>query len=343
MFRAIKINGYLKAMKRYGIGARQLLAGTQIDAKLVLNPDYLISLEQYHSVVANMMELTRNPGIAFSLGDSANLQELGIVGYAAISANTLRQALDVWVRYSNSLIGTPIKVESFYDVAPGYEIIISSPSRVGALHRFETEEIMVQGMKLVADITGIRPRFGHAAFTYPEPPHRELYEGFCQCPIEFNAPRTVFRVLEPELDAPIQTQNEELFKICAQHCGEVMRALPESGLLRSRLRSLFLAMPGNLPDLDAAGQALGMSASTLRRQLETTGQSYQRIKDEFRFDLAREYLRAGQMAPKQVGYLLGFTSPSAFSRAFKAWSGQTVGEFLQTPMDSADTATRRDE
>jgi AraC-like DNA-binding protein len=34
------------------------------------------------------------------------------------------------------------------------------------------------------------------------------------------------------------------------------------------------------------------------------------------------------MTPKQVAYLLGFTSPSNFSRAFKGWSGQTVGHFL---------------
>jgi AraC-like DNA-binding protein len=80
--------------------------------------------------------------------------------------------------------------------------------------------------------------------------------------------------------------------------------------------------------LNAAGLALAMSSSTLRRQLESSGQSYQGIKDEFRFDLAGEYLRSGHMAPKQVAYLLGFTSPSAFSRAFKGWSGQTVGQFL---------------
>jgi AraC-like DNA-binding protein len=329
MFRATKIDGYLKAMQRQGITAKRLLASTGIAPKLVASPEYLISLEQYHAVVANMMALTKNPGIAFSLGDIANLNEIGIVGYAMISSHSLRQALDIWIQFSNSLIGTPINVESFHDVSPGYELIVSTPSRVGALHRFETEELLVQGMKLVHDLTGIKPVIGRLSFNYPEPPHRKLYEKFCKCTITFDAPQTVFRVLQPELDAPIRTGNEELFRICAQHCRDVMRSLPESGLLRSRLRTLFLASPGNLPDLNAAGQALAMSSSTLRRQLESSGQSYQGIKDEFRFDLAREYLRSGHMAPKQVAYLLGFTSPSAFSRAFKGWSGQTVGQFFR--------------
>jgi AraC-like DNA-binding protein len=328
MFRATKVVGYLKFLKRHGISAKRLLDGTQIDASLVADPEYLISLEQYHAVIANMMKLTQNPGIAFLLGDTINVGEFGILGYAMLSASSLRQALSVWVDYSNSIVGTPINVETYQDISPGYELIISSAPKLGSLQRFETEELLVQGMKLVQDITGIKPVLGRISLSYSEPPHRVLYEAFCKCPIEFGARQTAFRILRPDLDAPIQTGNEELFTICTQHCRAVMRSTPEAGALRSQLRSMFLETPGNLPNLEKACASLGISTSTLRRQLIASGKSYQAIKDEFRLDLACEYLRSGRMAPKQVGYLLGFTSPSAFARAFKAWTGKTVGEFL---------------
>jgi AraC-like DNA-binding protein len=328
VFRATKIGGYLRAMQQLGISPKRLLAGTDIDVKRVPDPDYLITLEQYESVVANMMRLTGNPGIAFLLGGVVNVGELGILGYAMLSANSLRQATQVWVQYSNSIVGTPINIETYHDVSPGYELMVTSPQRFGMLHRFETEELLVQGMKLLHDITGIKPLLGKVSLAYPEPPHRSLYEEFCNCPVVFNAPHTVFRILEPQLNAPIKTGNDELFQICAQHCRKVMRSMPESGLLRSKIRSLFLMTPGCLPDIKHASAAFGMSSSNLRRQLEANGQSYQAIKDEFRYDLAREYLRSGHMSAKQAGYLLGFTSPSVFSRAFKAWSGQTIGQFL---------------
>jgi AraC-like DNA-binding protein len=140
----------------------------------------------------------------------------------------------------------------------------------------------------------------------------------------------VLRVLAPELDAPIQTGNEELFQVCARHCTQVMRSIPEAGLLHSRLRSMFLARPANLPDLKEASASLGVSVTTLRRQLLANGQSYQTIKDEFRFDLACEYLRSGHMGPKQVSYLIGFKTPSAFYRAFRGWSGMTTVEFMRS-------------
>jgi AraC-like DNA-binding protein len=223
-----------------------------------------------------------------------------------------------------------MRTDAFYDVTPGYEVVVSSPSRIGAFHRFETAETMVQGAKVIRDLTGVEPVFGKVSFSYPEPPHRALYEECLKCPLEFDAPQTVVRILKPNLDAPIRTMNEEMFSICAEHCRQVMSSLTGAGLLRSRLRSMFLATPGRLPNLEQAGIALGMSISTLCRQLDDAGQSYQAIKDEFRYDLAREYLRSGHMSPKQVAYLLGFTSPSTFSRAFKAWAGQTVGQFLKS-------------
>jgi AraC-like DNA-binding protein len=328
MFRATKVHGYIKAMRLHEITATRLLAGTQIDPKRVSDPKYLISLEQYQAVIANMIKLTGNPGIAFSLGDTLNVGEFGILGYAMLSASSLRQAVSVWIEYGNSIVGTPINVESCHDISPGYKLVVSSPSKSSVLPRFETEELLVQGMKLVQDITGVKPVLGKVSFSYPEPAHRKLYEEFCQCPLEFGATKTVFRVLQPDMDAPIRTGNEELFAICEQHCRKVMRSIPEAGHLRRRLRSMFLATPGCLPDQKAASDALGISASTLRRQLNASGQTYQAIKDEFRFDLAREYLLSGQMAPKQVGHLLGFASPSAFARAFKTWTGKTVGQFL---------------
>jgi AraC-like DNA-binding protein len=332
MFRAIKIRRYLRAMQQLGIGADRLLAKSNINQKeVVSNPNYLIGAEQYHTVVANMMRLTGNPGVAFLLQDTINIADIGILGYAMLSASSLRQATQVWMECSNSLyIGTAINIESCQDASPGYQMTITSPPKAGILHRFETEELLVQGQKLVEVLTGKPPVVGKITLAYPKPKHYAVYEEFFKCALEFDAPRTTLRVLQPDPDIPIQTWNEELFLLCTLQCRKVMRSIPGDSVLRGQLRNLFLTTPGNLPDLNEASALLSMSVATLRRKLKAHRQSYQAIKDEFRFDLAREYLQSGQLSPKQVAYLLGFTTPSDFSRAFKSWSGQTVKEFLMS-------------
>jgi AraC-like DNA-binding protein len=311
------------------VNVAALLAGTQVDISKVENSDYLISQAQYAAVVANMMKLTNNPGIAFELGKHVGLNDFGIVGYAMISAQSLREALGVSIKYTNSLVGRPIRIDKISKLSQGIEIKVFSPLSSDALHRFETEELVVRGMKMVKALTGQDTLNGTYSFSFPEPKHSQLYRELLKCPLEFDAPQTVIRILSPSLDTPIKSTNDELFKVCTTHCQNILQALGETSQLHGQLRSLFLSSPANLPTLEAASFALGMSVRTLCRELEATGQGYQAIKDQFRFDLSCEYLDSGQMPPKQVAYLLGFSSPSTFSRAFKSWSGKTVGQYIK--------------
>lgn len=328
MFRATKIATYIEVMRKVGIAPKQLLAGSGIDMRRVRDADCLISLDQYETVVGNMMRLSGRSDIAFELGDAIRVGELGILGYAMLSAKTLQQSMSVWMEYARTILGNRVDIASYRKRSPGYEITLTAPRGLGGLLRFETEEMLVQGVRLIREITGVTPVIGRVSFAYPEPAYSARYREFFGCPVVFDAAATCFRVMAPNLDAPIRTGSDELFDICAQHCQQVMRSIPEAGMLRGRLRNLFLESPGNLPDLREAGAALGMSASSLRAKLSADGQRYQAIKDEFRYDLAREYLRSGHMSTKQIAYLLGFASPSVFCRAFKGWSGRTVGSFV---------------
>lgn len=329
MFRSTKVADYIRLAGEIGIDSGRLIENTGIDISQIQSPDYLVTLDQYHQVVAQLMKLSDNPGIAFTIGQRLRLSDLGIVGYALMSAHSLRQALEIWFTYSVSLVGMPVRVDAYRDAAPGYEAFFHSPSPAGDIRRYEFEELFVQGATILAHLTDIQPTIGRVSFAYPEPAHSALYRDFFGCPIEFNAPVSSIWIEAPNLNTPVKSMNEEMFKLCREQCRHVMSLLPESGLIRSQLRNLFIARPSDLPDLEQAASALLMSTSTLRRRLADCGQSYQVVKDEFRFDLARDYLITRRLPQKQVAYLLGFKSQSAFSRAFKSWCGKTVQDYLR--------------
>ena len=330
MFRGTKINVYIKLMATLGISAKQLLAKTGITPSHIKNPEGLITREMYHAALRNMMELSKNPGIAFSLGNVLEPGDLGIVGYAMLSSSTLRQVISIWQQYSNPLVGALANIDSALPANSGYEFTLSSSSQFEIFRRFEIEESLVEGMKLVKILTGINPVVHRAKFSYPEPSYSALYKSFFTCPIQFNASKTVIRFLKPSLDSPLSTGNPELYKVCAEHCKEVLQHLPNAGPLYSSLRDLFLSGPGSLPDLHVAASKLGMSESNLRRKLRADGTNYQDLKDQFRLDLSFQLLTSGHMTPKEVAYFLGFTTPSSFYRTFKRWTGQTVREYLRS-------------
>ena len=330
MIRVAKINLYVKLMKAQGVSVRKLLAKTHIDPKLLSNPDGNVTLEMYYAVIMNMIRLSGNPAIAFSLGEMIDISDFGILGYAMLSSTNMGQLVRIRQQYQNSLFGTMVNITSAQGYRSGFEITISSTALTETLRRFETEEFLAEGVRLMKIFTGVTPVIRSVSFAYAKPSYGARYKSFFKCPLEFDAPQTVFRVKAPHFETPVQSGNPELHNVCAQHCQQVMQSLPDSGKLRARLRDLFLGNPGNLPNLQAAGIRLGISERHLRRKLEADGLSYQALKDEFRLDLSRQLLAAGKLTPKEVSYLLGYSGPSAFSRAFKIWTGKTVQQFVRS-------------
>jgi AraC-like DNA-binding protein len=76
-------------------------------------------------------------------------------------------------------------------------------------------------------------------------------------------------------------------------------------------------------------QALHLSERTLQRRLQEEGTSYQQLLDDTRRELAQQYLATPRMTLLEIAYLLGFSEPSNFFRAFRRWFGKTPGEYRE--------------
>ncbi|MDB5968344.1 MAG: AraC family transcriptional regulator [Hydrocarboniphaga sp.] len=329
MLRPVRIRHYLAVMQAKGFAADQVLAGTGIDSRRLQDPNYLIDARQCRKVIGNMIELSGDPGIGFETGHNAEPADLGIVGYAIMSCRTMRQTLQLWRQYSSSLVGIMSKLELEEETDDGLTVSVVEPTDIDAIYIFCVEEILVMMYKIGGILAGGEPVVRRLEFTYPAPAHRRRYDEQFGCPIRFGAERSSAVVAHQWLDAPLRTTDEEFNKICLQHCGQILQQIESSGPISGRLRDIFLRSPRTLPKLDAAAHQFGMSPRSLRRHLSEEGASYQKLVDEFRADLACEYLRSTRMSTKEVAYLLGFKDHSAFRRSFKLWTGKTAREYRQ--------------
>jgi AraC-like DNA-binding protein len=92
----------------------------------------------------------------------------------------------------------------------------------------------------------------------------------------------------------------------------------------NRVRQAVSAVLGEgVPTLSKIASELGLSARTLQRRLSASGQTYQSIVDAARRQLAHQLLRETDHCLAEIAFRTGFSEQSAFSRAFKRWSGQT--------------------
>ena len=327
MQRAVKIRHYLAVMESFSFSAASVLEGSGIVAAQLADPKFAVEVRQCKQVVANMMRLSGNQGIGFEVGSRIRMADLGIFAHAIMSSRTLWHAIDLWARYGTTLAGMLISTELAEDDENNWSFAINEVSPLGFLYNFCVEEALAMFLKLGIAVVGKQPTIRGISLSYHAPSHEADYRRYFDCPIEFNAERTCVVFNAPALHQPLQSNDDELNEVCQLRCQQIQRQIENQGSASVRLRELLLKKSAPLLSLGEAAAAMGMGMRNLRRQLELEGTTYRHIVNELRIELAKEYLSQGEFQPKEISYLLGFKDATAFRRAFKSWTGKTVGGY----------------
>jgi len=331
MLKPTRIQYYLRLMDARGFSADAVLLDSEIDIARFDDPSYTIRPEQCHVVVANMLRITGNRYLGFEIGTQTSVTQLGIIGYAIASSPSIRQMVEIWTKCGFSPVGFPFSfpvIISDQDQAKTWSVAATLEGVGGSIGRFYVEETLAMGIKNIGpNLIGEPFCLERIEFPYPKPGADGFYEDFFGCPTYFGAPRIQIVIQSPAPDKPLQGANVDLRELSTRYCALLAKQSVRHGPVTSRLRSIFETR-GAAQSLEGAAISLGLNPRTLRRHLERENSSYQEVLDQFRCDLAKAYLSTGLMPPKEVSYLLGFSQAAAFRRAFKAWTGKTVGDYL---------------
>jgi len=97
--------------------------------------------------------------------------------------------------------------------------------------------------------------------------------------------------------------------------------------LRTRVENAISSvLPHEKVRVDDVARSLGMSKRTLARRLSDEGLNFTEILQQLRRDLAVRYLDDRKLHVSKIAWLLGFHEASAFTHAFKRWTGKTPRE-----------------
>jgi AraC-like DNA-binding protein len=129
-----------------------------------------------------------------------------------------------------------------------------------------------------------------------------------------------------------------LRSVLERHADEILARLPvPSGLAVDVQRAIARRMAGGDARVEAVGRELAMSARTLQRRLAAEGVSYQRLLEDARKEAAGRYLRESALAIGEIAYLLGYSEPAPFHRAFRRWYAMTPEAFRRGRVTAAAT------
>lgn len=328
---ALYVNQLLQVAEQVGADCEQLLADADLNPAQLLDDDNRIDLTYLMRLGRGAIRQSGRPDIGLLLGQNSRISSLGYVGLAAMTAPTLGEALAIVLKYehlnSQCYRGTSqLQAEGaqtamvFYSIAP-----------YNAYTCFVVDGVLSAWVKLLQLLSGQCGLVQKAEIEFDAPNYVGDYQRAFQCEVRFGAPRNAIVLNSSDLDIPLPEANEQLHAKLLRKCDQLLNQIALADSYRNKvLKVLGTMLHGQTPSIDEVALTLGMPSWTLRRKLKEEDSAYQSLVDEMRRDVAMSYMKNTDLTFGEISYLLGFSTPGAFQRAFKRWSGQTPGEFRKS-------------
>lgn len=279
---------------------------------------HFVPMSQWQAWLARVDALERRPGLGLRIAECIGPHHFGVVGYAALACPTLGEALHRLERFHASVYDANLATVS---PCPGGVAIEWGVAR-GRPGALVDETAIASLVQLARDMTGHYWPVREVCFVNPAPTDRQPYLDYFGGAVHFDAPLTRLVLDEAVLGRPLR-QSDPALRACLDAQAEALLARvaevpPEVDAWRRTLVPLI--REGQI-SLTALARAHHTSARSLQRRLAAQGTSFQRLLDQTRRHLAQEHLRAGQLDLAEVALLLGYSEQSAFTRAFRSWTG----------------------
>jgi AraC-like DNA-binding protein len=180
-------------------------------------------------------------------------------------------------------------------------------------------------VRICRQLTGRRLPASGVRFIHRRGNDTSKFNAFFGCDVTFGA-----AVDEVAFPASIRQMavvgaDSYLNELLTKYCEEALagRATNRSPFGLSVENAIALLLPHGKARAGEVARKLGVSQRTLARRLSSEGLTFAGVLQSLRSDLAQRYLMDEALSISKIAWLLGYKDISAFTHAFKRWTGRT--------------------
>ncbi|MBA3818316.1 MAG: AraC family transcriptional regulator [Deltaproteobacteria bacterium] len=300
-------------------GLAAFWGATDLTPQIVADDDARISAAQFCVAWSEALQLTGDRQLALRIASATPPGAFGIVEYVCRSAPTLGAALRQWVRYLN-LLDDAVTVALVVDGDRAY-LRVERESEAPAPASHELCWALVA--KHARELSAVPFRPLAVELSHRAAGDVAAYRAWFDAPVVFGAETTQLVLSTAALDASLVSADPALLAILGRAADELAKQTPTDPLMTSQVKRVLLdTLRTDEAHVDVVAKRLGLTSRSLQRRLKDEGTSWTNLREDVRRELAQRYLDEG-LAIAEISFLLGFSEPSAFFRAFKRWTGVT--------------------
>lgn len=326
--------GIVDYIERCGGDVDRIFGNAHILPDMAGSPTLKLRLSAFCRLFEESAHQTGNENFGLWFGNQFQPRDLGMWGYAAVSAPTLGAALECLVglfRFHQESSAMRLHVDK--DGLARLEYQITAPAIVE--RRQDAELSLGMFLNVLRECCGAHWSPTEVHFEHPKPASAREHEAAFGAPIYFSQRTNALLFSPSELLRPMPSRDIRLLAVM-QTCLEQLGSRPsQEHLLLDRMRTAVrMRLPEGCPSLKQIADELRAPVSLIHRDLSAAGLTYKEMVEEVRRDLALSYTRQQHLPFSEIAMLLGYSELSAFSRAFRRWTGAAPREYRATAFDA---------
>ncbi|HEU4406711.1 MAG TPA: AraC family transcriptional regulator [Polyangiaceae bacterium] len=324
---ASAVRGLVAYAEARGVPAAEALAAVSLEPSALAGAEARVTQATYNRLWARLAAASGDDDFGLHFAERLDFDALDVVGHLVAKSATFGQGLERVVAYSRLLHDAGrVELEREGDgvrVYPGCRGLTHEWPRHVA--EFSAAAVVVLGRV----VTGVAWAPRGVDFRHAKPARADEHRRIFGVAPRFRRPETSVVLGADVLALPVREAQAGVLTYLDAYARGALERLGEADdpLTASVERAVARAMERGAPDLEPVAAQLGLSPRTLQRRLAEAGTSFQALADGVRRAYAERYLADDRLALAEVGFLLGFSDPSNFHRAFRRWTGTTPAAF----------------
>ncbi len=310
-----------------GVSAKLIHSHTGLQVINKPQQESRISIIQYNALWQLVIQVSDDPAIGLKMGSDSDLSRMGIVGHVIFNSRNLEEGIEHYIHLFN-LINEAliITLEKNSDTAS----IIFTHKYPDYYCIQDMERSLVQALYRTRSWLEVNAPVQSIHFTHKAPSYESTYRKIFSCPVLFNQHQCKLVFSRSYLDYQSKKSNPYVKQASLQFANQLMTKFNYQSLTEKVRSYIFTELEDNEPCIERISAKLNISKQTLYRKLKAEGTLFKNLVEMVRFDKAKQLLNQTSLTTSEIAFRLGFSELSAFSRAFKRWSGVSPKKFRLT-------------
>lgn len=309
-----------------GVDPAPLFREMGVDPELMKEPRARVRQKAVRNLWRRAIDVTGDDCLDVKAAKHWHPSQLGALGYAWLASSTLRTALHRVSRYLRVINDNR---QVLLEETPAGFVYTLSPSDGSDKLPVDHHVHLAVLIELCRANYGAQLNPLAVAFTHAEPNCAGEYFSHFRCPLEFGAEQNSLTLPMNAIDVPLPGNNPMLAKFSDQVMTEYLAHLDRAQFTEWVKALIIDQLPSGGGHRQKVADIMNLSPRTLQRRLKDEGANFTNLLDEVRRDLAGKYVRDDTLDLMEITFLLGFSEESAFSRAFKRWTGWSPSDYRE--------------